>query len=122
MSNFLTTFLEFLSQIRLYHWQTTNYARHIAAGTLYDQSSLLIDQFIETYQGKHITRLKSLTSLSIKNLDDEDIISYLFNFKGFLMEDLEEILDDGMKNTDLLNIRDEILGLVNHTLYLFTLQ
>ena len=120
----ISTFLEFSSQIKLYHWQTKNYARHIASENLYTTGGVLIDKFIEIYQGKHNLRLKIRGECSIKlhNIDDEDIVMYLYNFKGFLMEDIPQILNDGMQNTDLLNIRDELVGEVNQTLYLFTLN
>jgi len=47
----------------------------------------------------------------------------LINFKSFLLYDLEDFLNQGvMLNSDLKNLRDEILSKVNKTLYLFTLQ
>jgi hypothetical protein len=122
MTDIISTFLQFSSQIKLYHWQTTNYARHIASDKLYKNINSLIDQFIEVYQGKHKLRLQIENNIKINNLDDEDIITYLFSFKGFLMDDLEDFLDDGMRNTDLINIRDEMLSTINQTLYLFTLN
>lgn len=124
-SNLLGAFLEFSAQVKLYHWQTKNYARHIASENLYNKATKLIDEFIETYQGKHHNRLtvdRNNQTLDIGNLDDEDVTMYLTNFKGFLMEDIPEILNDGMENTDLINIRDEILTIINRTLYLFSLE
>jgi hypothetical protein len=122
MIDIISTFLEFSNQIKLYHWQTSRYSRHIASDTLYTKISPLIDQFIEVYQGKHKIRLQIKEKINVENLDDEDIISFLFNFKGFLMEEIDELLNDGMQNTDLFNIRDEMLSIVNRTLYLFTLE
>jgi hypothetical protein len=49
-----------------------------------------------------------------------DIKVYLSQFKDFLFQ-LTQALDP-IRDTDLLNKRDEILGEVNHTLYLLTLQ
>jgi hypothetical protein len=117
-------FLEFSSQIKLYHWQTKVYARHKASDKLYNNINPLIDQFIEILQGKYQTRvsLQKSENGQIKNLDDDDIIFYLQNFKEFLVEDLPKSLDQDMKNYDLLNIRDEMLALINQSLYLFSLH
>lgn len=117
-------FLEFSSQIKLYHWQTKVYSRHIASNDLYIKIGVLIDTFIETLQGKYQNRISLNKSENgqIRNLDDDDIIFYLQSFKEFLVEDLPKLLDQDMKNYDLLNIRDEMLSTVNQTLYLFSLN
>jgi len=82
----------------------------------------LVDQFIETYQGKYKrVMVKSKAYIPIFNLDDKKILDYLSDFKEFLLVDLEEQLDN-MKNSDLFNIRDEMLSKINQTLYLFTLD
>lgn len=124
-STLITRFLEFLTQLKVYHWQTTIYSRHIASDELYQQSQPLIDTFIETFQGKNFDRIKLTkenNKLELFNLDEEDVISFLSEFKAFLVDEIPKLLDKEMKNYDLLNIRDELLGLVNKTLYLFSLQ
>ena len=115
-------FLHFLSQVRLYHWQTYSFSRHKGSDELYTAMSGLIDQFIETYQGKYKRVLVSTKAyIPVFNLDDKKILDYLVDFKEFLLVDLEDHLDN-MKNSDLFNIRDEMLSKINQTLYLFTLD
>lgn len=115
-------FLHFLSQVRLYHWQTYSFSRHKASDELYTAMSGLIDQFIETYQGKYKrVHVSTKAYIPVFNLDDKKILDYLVDFKEFLLVDLEEHLDN-MKNSDLFNIRDEMLSKINQTLYLFTLD
>lgn len=127
MSQLLPVFIFITNQIRLYHWHTRNYARHIASGDLYDSLDKLIDNFVETLQGKMEDDDYRIEYQSIKvkynKLDDEEIIEVLKNFKDFLVNEVESYLNDmEMKNTDLKNIRDEMLNNVNRTLYLFSLE
>lgn len=123
-NDIIPIFLKFLSQIKVYHWQTTNYARHIASDNLHTNLSLLIDSFIETYQGKNYRERLTLKDANLKllNLNDEEMVDYLLEYKDFIMNSLPSLLPEDMKNPDLINIRDEMLSLVNQTLYLFSLN
>ena len=113
-------FLQFPSQVKLYHWQTTSYPRHKASDSLVSGIQELIDQFVETYQGKYQRiYLKSDTTIPIYDLNDRNIVAYLEEFKTFLRNDIFQIIKES--DTDLINIRDEMLSLINQTLYLFTL-
>ncbi len=125
MSKLIPRFIWFSQQIRLYHWSTKSYARHIASGSLYEKIDTLIDQFVETLQGKLEERRISYDTLKIKlkNHKDDEMDNVLSNFAQFLANDVEMYLDEmKMLNTDLKNIRDEMLGLVNQSLYLFSLK
>jgi len=57
-------------------------------------------------------------------MEISDFKKLLIQFKSFLMDEIPKYLgkDKEMKNTDLLNIRDEMLANVNKTLYLITLD
>ena len=55
--------------------------------------------------------------ITFKNENDDSIINTLENFKDWLSFTLPKYTK---KNTDLLNIRDDILSDVNNTLYLFS--
>ena len=116
-------FLSFRDQLKLYHWTTNSYARHKAAdklvGTITDQ----MDRFMETLQGSRDKKL-SLTSSSAQitfvNQKDENATELLVAFKNWLLNGLPKMLQPFDK--DLSNIRDEMLGSVNQTIYLFTLM
>jgi hypothetical protein len=79
----------------------------------------LIDKFVETFLGKNKLIAEPFT-ISVSN--DINIVSILKRFKQFLMTNLELALNSGMKNTDLKNIRDEMLGVVNQSLFLLKLK
>ena len=122
MDKILIKLLEVQNQIKIYHWSTHVYARHMASDKLFNQLVLNIDRFIETIQGSQNKRIKlsSGSKITISNKTDLSIVSYLKDFIQWLSIDLPEMLNT--YDTDLLNIRDEILGDVNKTIYLFTFE
>jgi Family of unknown function (DUF5856) len=128
---FLRTLLYFQNQIRLYHWNTKVYSRHIASGDLYEKIDKFTDKFVEIYQGKFNGGLLSgipfkydRIDIELYNLNDEGIIVCLNDFKSMLVEDLYNWLSNmpHHTNSDLKNLVDDLMGDVNKTLYLFTLQ
>ena len=110
-------FLSIQQNIRMYHWTTRVYNQHIVSGELYEKLDLLIDKFVETYLGKNTITFETF-QISIKN---QNIISMLKRFKQFLMGEIELFLDKKI-NTDLKNIRDEILGEINRFIFLLSLK
>ncbi len=114
-------FFQMLNNIRLYHWLTHSYARHTGSGALYDSLSDLIDKFVETYMGKYERPvIKNAFNVKVQPFSDSDMMNVLQGYVEFLSEELPKYLEDW--DTDLLNIRDEMLGELNKTLYLFSLQ
>jgi hypothetical protein len=110
------------NQIKLYHWQTKSYERHIASDTLFNGLAPLIDRFMEVYQGKYNTRVHSSEKkmhYSIQQLGDKEMEEFLRSCTTYL-QSLENL--DGKDNSDLMNIRDEMVGLINQTLYLFSFK
>lgn len=114
--------MNFQQQMRILHWQTTSYARHNAYGMIYDSLDDLIDTFTETCMGKYgrIELNDEISELKLKNMKDVSINNYLNQFCNFLIDLTNEF--DGKEDTDILNIRDEILGAVNKLKYLLTLK
>lgn len=117
-----TKLLEFRNQIVVLHWQTDSYAQHKALGGLYESLDDSIDELVETYAG--INGKEAINEsfvFSADNLGESgtDPVSVLNKFVSFLTVDLTALFK---VNTDLLNMRDSILGEVNHTLYLLTLK
>lgn len=115
-------FFHMLMNLRFYHWQTGSYARHVAVGNLYDTLSTLIDKFVEVYMGRYGRPMLEDGSMSItvKEMTDEKAHEYMQEYIYFLKKEMPRHLKQ--TDTDLLNIRDEMLGEFNKVLYLFTLQ
>ena len=118
-------FLEMLLMVKLFHWKTHSYATHKATDDLYGKLNENVDQFMEVLLGKSGIRTDLMKQKSIKliDLNSSDVLKReIESFKSYLVS-LEQ--NPGMKtmsNTDLFNIRDEILGNLNQFLYLLTLK
>ena len=120
MAGLIHDLLEFSAQVKLYHWQTKVYARHVASDKLFGEINSLIDKFVEVYIGKYGRPMmaKTYQSLKIDNFSDDIMVTYLQKWVTYLQDKLPTQIDK--KDSDLLNIRDEMLALINNTLYLFT--
>lgn len=116
------SFFHMLMNLRLYHWQTASYARHVAVGNLYDTLSELIDKFVEVYMGRYGRPMleDGSMNISVKEMTDEKAHEYMQEYTYFLKKEIPKHLKS--TDTDLLNIRDEMLGEFNKVLYLFTLS
>ena len=119
--NIIIVFFHMLNTIKLYHWQTINYARHKATDSLHSELSALIDTFIEVYIGRYKRPSDNNTiKINIEELSDDSATNAINEYINYLKNDLPKYLKSS--DTDLLNIRDEMLQNLNQTLYLFTLQ
>jgi DNA-binding ferritin-like protein len=118
-------FLEMLLMIKLYHWKTNSYPTHKATDELYSKLNENIDHFIEVLLGKSGERIDLTKQKSIKLIDlssPESLKKEIQSFKGYLVSLNNNEAIQKMTNTDLLNIRDEILGDLNQFLYLLTFK
>lgn len=118
-------FLEMLIMVKLYHWKTQSYAQHKATDELYSKLNEDIDKFIEVLLGKTETRTNLLKKPTISLIDlssKEQLKKQIDDFKVYLVNLTDNKFIMKMSNTDLLNIRDEILGDLNQFLYLLTLN
>ena len=106
------------TQLRFFHWQTKSYARHQAYGKTYDAITDLIDTFVEVLMGKY-GRVPAM-SMKIYNSNEKDINSFIEETIQFLIG-LSSMLN-AKTDTDLLNIRDEMLAEFNKLKYLITLK
>lgn len=113
--------IQIQNQFRFLHWQTTGDAKHRVYGDMYESLSEMIDDFAEACMGKHgryefesefMISFQDIKSLSIQNFVD-GITEFLLSFNDFY---------DSKQDSDLLNLRDEILLKVNKLKYLLTLK
>lgn len=122
MTSLMSTFLGIQSQFKVFHWQTQSYAKHIAYGGIYDTLSDLSDEFMETYMGKYgrVALEGEADSILLGNIGEVNIEEFLETIVEFLLS-LNHKLDSN-KDSDLLNLRDEMLGAINKLRYLLTLK
>ena len=112
-----------LPQIQIYHWQTRSYSEHVALGGLYDELSDLVDKFIETYaSGSDRQPLKFPTALPLLPYSSVESAPELLRglIEYISTGDLNNVVVG--TNTDLANIADDMVGVLNRTLYRLTLK
>lgn len=104
--------------IRMHHWLTTSHAEHGALGEAYGGLDALIDTFVETMIGaKSRSVLSGIDSLQLTV--EGDCMKVIDELESMLKNKIEQDIGE---ETDLLNIRDEMLALVRKTKYLLTLD
>ena len=115
-------FFEMRGQIKLYHWQTHSFAQHKATDDLLDSLDKAIDEYVEVYMGRY-GRPKMTSrnnSYKLQNLTEKTMINFLkdciYYLEGPLVKKLKPV------DTDLVNLRDEMLADLNQVMYLFTLH
>ena len=96
--------------MHLTHLQTTSFAEHKALNAYYDGILDLTDSFTEVYFG----RFKRIDIV----IPESKMMSSVEHLK-----EMQKMIDGERDNysSELQNIMDEMLGLINKTLYLLTL-
>lgn len=109
------------NQFRFMHWQTTGDAKHRAYGDIYDKLGELMDDFAEAMMGKYgRIEFESEFSIMFQDLKSLNLQSFIDGITDFLVS-ITEMLDPKY-DTDLLNLRDEMLASINKLKYLLTLK
>jgi hypothetical protein len=117
----LTTFLSYQNQYKIFHWQTKSYAHHNSFGKIYEILDEAIDKLLETYFGKYGRAYATENfNITLNNLVDGSGVTLANQTIDFLMGEFPKSIKP--TDTDLLNIRDEIVGDLNRLKYLLTLE
>ncbi len=115
-------FFTMREQIKLYHWQTKSYSRHKATDSVIDALDEHIDKYVEVYMGKYGRPKMTAKTNTVKvaNLSEAKISVFI----GQCIKALQSSLVKHLKpnDTDLFNLRDEMLGELHQLQYLFTLH
>jgi hypothetical protein len=122
MDKVIVNLLKIQNQLRILHWQTSSYAAHKALGNAYEDLDGLIDNLVEVHQGKYEKIIfETPIDLGLVNQDEIDLDNVLIQLNDYLTGTFTE-MHDPVKDTDCLNIRDEILAVINKLRYLITLK
>ena len=134
IADHILCFLELLNTIKIYHWSTLSYPTHKATDELHTKLSELVDSFIEIYIG-HCARGKGagagagVPEFRFKSGQK----AYIEFCECKSLEAFCKVLDDNIVHmeglteklngyTDLVNIRDEMVGALAQALYLLRLK
>lgn len=117
----VSTFIEMSNIIKMYHWSTRSYAQHKATDELYGRLGENMDKFMEVLLGldendERFPRLQ--TAMQLTEPSDRGFRNKIFWFRTYLSK-METCF---ASHSDLMNIRDEILGDLNQYLYLSSLN
>jgi DNA-binding ferritin-like protein len=109
------------NQMRIFHWQTMSFAEHKAFGDIYENLEDLIDNFVEVCMAKHgrpdFGGEFSIPLFDYKSINVDQYINSMIEF----LVSLDNIYQ-GPLDSDILNIRDEMLAETNRLKYLLTLN
>jgi len=109
------------NQFRFLHWQTMGDAKHRAYGGIYDSLGDNIDKFTEIMMGKQgRPEFESEFSIMFQDIGSLSVQNFMDGITEFLVGITDQL--DSKYDTDLLNIRDEMLGDINQLKYLLTLK
>lgn len=112
-----------LNTVKLYHWKTRSHSQHKATDELYSNLNSTIDTFVEIMLGKTGSRINLTGTKSMPVLDYTDISGFKKEvelYKNYLIGLSTEF--DAKNDSDLLNVRDEMLGHLNQFTYLLTFK
>jgi hypothetical protein len=114
-------FIEMLNTVKLYHWKTRSFATHKATDELYDDLNKYVDEFVEVmlgYKGGIRANIPR-SSVKLNDFKSSDQFKHkLEEYKKTLISYTRKL--DPSTNSDLLNIRDELLATLNKTTYLLS--
>jgi DNA-binding ferritin-like protein len=111
---------ELFNQVKYFHWQTKSLAQHEALGDAFDDLEDLIDDFVEVAMGKYGRPTTKNQKFEMFDLEDVDIMDWSTGVVDYLIS-FDDVLDE-TQDTDLLNIRDEMMAVFNKVKYLLTLK
>lgn len=108
-------------QFKFLHWQTFGDAKHRAYGDIYDNLGDNIDMFAEVMMGKYgRPEFESEFSIMFQDIKTISVQDFLDGITEFLVDMTDQL--DSRYDTDLLNLRDEMLAEINKLKYLLTLK
>ncbi|AGE50319.1 hypothetical protein ATCVCanal1_812L [Acanthocystis turfacea Chlorella virus Canal-1] len=113
-------FFQFQMATKMFHWQTMSYANHKATDKLFQKLSDLSDSFLEKYFGLFgRPALRVNSSVIVENMSKGKYLKLLAEVDKYLRGPVDKMISN---NSELKNIRDEILAEIDQARYLFTLS
>jgi len=121
-ADIINVLLTLRNQVKIYHWQTESFSRHKSTDDLVSSLDENIDKFVEVYMGKYgVPRFSAKNGkIVVHDTADAKAAKLLRAGVSWMTHDLPKFLKK--EDTDLLNIRDEILADLNQALFLFRLR
>ena len=125
-SKIFSKILQNMAQAKLLHWQSLKYGQHKALDELFDGIIDLGDTLAESIMGKYgrPTLSEEDLCLNLQNFKDPenaDLTEFTTHLYLFYSEEAKSIFSQE-RDSEIINILDEIIALVDKVKYLLTLK
>ena len=123
IEEFIQLNINFLNDIQSYHWQTKSYSEHESLGEYYVKFNKLLDEFVETHQGKTGRRIKfsAESRPGILNYADVQIVKAEVKKQADRINELSNNKEVAGQ-IDLQSILEDMLLATNQLLYHLSLN
>lgn len=105
--------------MKLFHFQTELYGAHKASDTYLEKFATTMDKFLEIAQGIYGRLTIKKFKLEGSSHTDENIMKHIEGIIMLLRTAIDDVLDN---YTDLINIRDELVGDAEQLKYLLSFK
>lgn len=124
-TNLAAILLNWRTNVKFYHWNTISYARHVATDNFVGTLDTAIDSIIEKYIARYgrptgETAQHKVRPLSVDILNDQNAPAAMKAFASWLQKEFPKYVSQA--DTDLINLRDDLLGHTENLIYLMTLN
>lgn len=118
--------LQNMAQTKLLHWQSKMYGQHKALDKLFEGLVDLGDTLAESIMGKYERPTLDENALCLKLMNFEspeqgDLSEFMSHLHKCYAEDCRSLFDP-TKDSEIINILDEIVALIDKTKYLLSLR
>ena len=117
LSSIINLLLQFRTDIKMFHWQTEFFAYHKISDELLSSIDDLSDKLVEALSGLLNIRPKVNCSIMVRNVDLDLFLNEL--------DEVSDVLRNATKIakfSEIANIRDEILGVIDKAKYLMSFK
>jgi hypothetical protein len=111
----ISTLFNSREQAHIFHLQSRSFAKHKTLNEYYDEIVGLVDDYVQTYQGRYGI-ITGYTPAATFFEEDAEVLNYFMALAKYIDTNRGLLPAD----TDLNNIMDEISGLIRNTIYKLT--
>lgn len=113
-----------LPQVKIWHWQTMEHAAHVALDGLYESIIDAIDKVAESWQGRTSTRISVKGEQRAEIVDFSSADQAIEMLNGLVEATMTQIETLKKLDTfgDIINLLEELNGILGKSMYLLTLK
>jgi hypothetical protein len=115
----VSNFFEYQIALKMFHFQTELYSGHKTADAISDQYRLLFDSFMEVLQGIKDIRI-TVKKDAFVPLGNVKTKNEMMKINHNVIKFFTQLKKEFKKHTDLNNILDELISVVNRFNYLLS--